>query len=139
MPLSVPAQHANFEKFLKSDEIQMEYKNFKSLSDARDFCQLYQGIKQTCSTTMTAEGTGKNAYVTIIKTKGLYNTNIEGFTKCQASLNRLRDLLERNTAGEVFLEKDNSKDSDEESDIDGEYMEFKSKKVNSKRSHQLNF
>ena len=93
MPNAYIPNHKVFTAFLRSDHQKMTYEDvFGGIGAARKFVNHYEGLHQTYSVTMIAEGLRKSAHVKIEKTTEYYYQHVLG--KYNQMIEEMRKICE---------------------------------------------
>ncbi|KAJ2999883.1 hypothetical protein HDV02_001402 [Globomyces sp. JEL0801] len=95
LPFSIPS-HPIVTDFLKSNEQQMDYKNFDGKLKARKWVNQHFDTNGK-SVTTAISGVGKNSYVSITKTKDYYQQLCDDYKRMTVEHDRLEMLLQSDT------------------------------------------
>jgi hypothetical protein len=98
MPYANIANHPLVQEFFRSERQVMLYKGvFTGISHARNFIQKYQGqgLVDNYSADMTANGSGKNAYVQITKTRTYYTKLCSERIRAHEQLSRIKIAIKQ--------------------------------------------
>ncbi|KAI8902838.1 hypothetical protein BC833DRAFT_143929 [Globomyces pollinis-pini] len=96
LPFSIPS-HPIVTDFLKSNEQQMDYKNFDGKLKARKWVNQHFDTNGLKSVTTAISGVGKNSYVSITKTKDYYQQLCDDYKRMTVEHDRLEMLLQSDT------------------------------------------
>lgn len=88
-------EYPKVEKFLRSEQTHMNlFGVFSGIADARRFADSYNGrFNNGFSIKSVANGIGRNAYVSITKTRGYYDTQVNFFKKLEQELQDINNFL----------------------------------------------
>lgn len=97
MPNAKIPQNQRLEQFFHSNQQKLEYTGFKSIQDARKFASSYTPNSYTTkdgySCRMCANGSGKNSYVEIVKTKDIFASKEKQIQTYRQELQKLNSYL----------------------------------------------
>lgn len=94
MPNATMPQHPQVERFLKSNLSSFNYSgSFNSIIAARSFATQFSGFKSSYSIDIKPYGSGKKAFVTIIKTNAYRNDLLARKKQLETLANTFRCLL----------------------------------------------
>jgi len=102
MPLATTPGHPQVEKFLRSNEQTMVYRNvFSSINHARNFANKYSSDTQSYSysgpklysVVIEADGRGGDAFVRLTKTKDYYQSQLKELAKYKDDIKMFKSLI----------------------------------------------
>ena len=92
MPNASVPKHRQLEEFLRSERNEMTYRNFDTISYARNFANHYGGLKNGYSVEMNAGGTGRNSYVEVVKTRKYHEHYVKALDKYKVELGKIKQF-----------------------------------------------